>query len=171
MQRILRLRESSVCASVSQIIVPDDPSQILYEPQRLSQRLSEKYCKLFRSSEVSCLLPVSQVEPVIASEILWSIKSIKTNKGLAIDCISDSILDNPPDAVTDRLVCLINYIFACGSISAPFCLSMLHLLNKLKMGTPSLSDLHLIMIPSQNVKLMSLWRFGSLEQSSSTSLV
>ena len=59
---------------------------------------------------MSYTLPVSQIEPVSASEILWAIKSIKTNKGLAIDCISDSFLDNLPDAVIDKLVLTVSLL-------------------------------------------------------------
>ena len=99
------------------------------------------------------MLLMSQIEPVSASEISWAIKSIKANKDLAVGWISDSIIDISPDAVTDKLVCLINCIFTRGAIPTSFCLSRFHLSNKLKAGTPSLNGLRSIMISSPIVKL------------------
>ena len=153
-QRVLGMKGSSSFSSVNEIMDPDDPNQILFEPHRLRERLSSKYRSLFCSDDEFVALEPSRIDPVDSAEILEAIKSIKTNKGLALDCISDSILVDPSPEVLGKLVGLVNIILSKGVVPAPFCQSRLHLLNKLGTGVPGLGDLRPIMISSPVVKLI-----------------
>ena len=164
-QRILRLRESSSCASVNEIVDPEDPSQILHEPDRLRDTLSAKYRALFNSDSFVTPFAVAVQQPVSGEEVQIAARSIKINKGLALDCISDSILSRSlPSFVARRLADLINSILARGSIPTPFCLSRLHLLNKLKSGLPGLGDLRPIMISSPIMKLIESIALNELKE-------
>ena len=79
---------------------------------------------------------------------------ISSNKGLGIDCIPDTILqDNQPE-VRRKLVDFVNSLFKKSEIPIPYNCARLHLLNKLKSGVPSLEDLRPIMISSPIIKLI-----------------
>lgn len=149
---LLRLKVNA--NSVRELCDPADKDLIVYNPDRIREILSRKYTQLFASDTPRRPFAVGYIEPTSREEIEEAIRAIKCNKGLGIDCISDSIFNQALDMVMDKIVRLANDIFRRGRIPSPFKFARLHLINKLKAGLPTTEDLRPIMISSPIIKLL-----------------
>jgi hypothetical protein len=149
---IIGIRKNS--ASVRELDDPSEPGQTIYDPERLRKILSDKYQDLFMTKSNRAPFVIENIEPTSPEEVNLSIKLISSNKGLGVDCIPDTILQDARTEIRDKLVAFLNCMFKRDSIPTPFSCARLHLLNNLKMGTPGLEDLRPIMISSPIVKLI-----------------
>ncbi len=152
-QGILGVRKSS--NSIREIEDPLEPGQVIHEPEKLRDVLSAKYRELFMSDSDNGPFSVGTIEPTSFQEVSFSTELVSVNKGLGIDCIPDTILQDVRPEIKMKIVEFINIMFRRRSfIPTPFSCARLHLLNKLKSGTPGLEDLRPIMITSPIVKVI-----------------
>jgi len=149
---VLKIRSWS--QSLLEIEDPQEPGRIVYEPNKLREILSSRYRLLFDSDTSRTPFEISGIEPSTEDEVLSSARLVSSNKGLAIDCVPDAIFRIFVPGFRAKLVDLVNLIFKSGRIPESFSCARLHLLNKLKSGTPSVEDLRPIMISSPIIKLI-----------------
>lgn len=149
---ILGVRKGS--ASVREIEDPLEQGQVIHDPAKLRSVLSNKYRELFMSDSPRDPFAVEAIDPTSLEEVGLSVAMISSNKGLGMDCIPDTILQDDRLKVKEKLVGFVNLVFGKSAIPAPYSCARLHLLNKLKTGTPGLEDLRPIMITSPIVKLI-----------------
>ena len=133
-QNVLRIRKQN--CSVQELEVSEDKGQIVYQPEKLQKILSDKYQCLFDSATKRAPFDVGAIKPAKETEVRECAELIGCGKGLGIDCISDAILQSPNQGLRKRILGFVNAVFAAGRIPKPFCCARLHLLNKLKLGTP-----------------------------------
>lgn len=151
-ENVKKLRKQN--SSVHEITNPEDPSRVVYEPQKLRKLLSEKYRLLFNSHTVRQPFGVGEISPVSQEELEDCLETISQGKGMGIDCIPDIILQLPLPELRKKLRQFVNIVFQQRVIPARFTCARLHLLNKLKAGVPTLDDLRPIMITSPMIKLI-----------------
>jgi hypothetical protein len=72
---------------------PEAPDEIIYEPDRVRQLISNRYSKLYASDCEESHFEVGEIEPVSMEEVCRAAKLVSFGKGLGIDCIPDRILD------------------------------------------------------------------------------
>ena len=152
MRNILKVRKSSI--SVREIEDLQEGRHIIHDPVELRGILSNKYSELFMSESPRVPVVLEEIESTSLKGVACSVAAISSNKGLGIDCIPDTILQDDRPEIREKLVRFVNTIFKGTSIPIPFSCARLHLLNKLKSGTPGLDDLRPIMITSPIVKLI-----------------
>ena len=135
---------------------PEAPDEIIYEPDRVRQLISNKYSRLYASDCEKSHFEVGEIKPVSREEVCRAAELVSSGKGLGIDCIPDRILDvkDPGGIVIKKLTELVNLVFGAKKIPTPFVFARLHLLNKLKGETPGLEDIRPIMISSPIIKLI-----------------
>ncbi len=135
---------------------PEAPDEIVYEPDKVRQMISDKYSRLYASDCEESHFEVGEIEPVSREEVCQAAGLVSLGKGLGIDCIPDRILDakDPEGIVIKKLTELVNLVFGTKRIPTPFVFARLHLLNKLKGEIPGLEDLRPIMISSPIIKLI-----------------
>jgi len=127
---------------------------MIHNPLKLKAVLSKKYQELFLSDSPRKPFSVEPIDPTSAEEVNLSVAQISSSKGLGIDCIPDTILQDDQPEVREKLVSFVNLLFRKTEIPTPYNCARLHLLNKLKSGTPGLEDLRPIMISSSIIKLI-----------------
>jgi len=149
---VLRVRRKVFVAQ--EIRDPTTPNEIIHEPNRVRNLISEKYRKLYVSETKKPLFEVGNIKPVSYRNVLDAAKMVSIGKGLGIDCIPDQILRDTNEVITKKLTDLVNLIFKSKKIPTPFAFARLHLLNKLKGVTPGLDDLRPIMISSPVIKII-----------------
>ncbi len=149
---ILGVRKNS--ASIREIEDPQEEGCVIHDPAKLQAVLSNKYKELFMSDSPRDPFMFEEIEPTSLEEVTLSVALISSNRGLGIDCVPDTILQDDRPEIREKLVGFVNTIFKRTSIPIPFSCARLHLLNKLKSGTPGLEDLRPIMITSPIIKLI-----------------
>lgn len=110
---------------------------------------------IFKSNLSRIPFEFDSIGPTDSMEVMKASMLVKCGKGLGIDTLPDWLIKSKSELLWNKFVALINAIFLKKDIPKPFCLSRLHLLNKLKDGsTPTIDDLRPIMISSPIVKII-----------------
>jgi len=151
-RNVLGLRKSAT--SIREIEDPTEQGHVINDPVQLRAILSNKYKEHFMSDSPRKPFFVGPIDPISPEELDLSVALISSNKGLGVDCIPDTILQDDRPEVRGKLVSFVNLLFRKTEIPTPYNCARLHLLNKLKSGTPGLEDLRPIMISSPIIKLI-----------------
>jgi len=139
---------------VHEILDPLNPEVIIHDTDKVMKAIWTKYQTLFMSELTRPPLAVGRIESVSLETVLAAAKSISTGKGLGIDCIPDTLLKMGDPDVMIKLTELVNIVLERKYVPSPFRLARLHLINKLREGTPGTEDLRPIMISSPVIKLI-----------------
>jgi len=73
---------------------------------------------------------------------------------MGTDCLPDTLLQTPDPRIINKVFKFVNAVFKMKKIPEPFQCARLHLINKLRFGTPSIEDIRPIMISSPLMKLI-----------------
>ena len=151
-QNVMKLRKQNT--SVQEIVDPLDIHLIIHEPDKLRHIFSDKYCTLFNSNAPRTPFQIEPIDSTTLEETEKCIDVISQGKGMGLDCIPDTILKLPISALQNKLLQFTNLVFKNQHIPSAFSCARLRLLNKLKVGTPTIDDLRPIIIISPMIKLI-----------------